>query len=177
MGLFDQIVDAINNPAQEASPDQLGNILNTVQQVAATQGIDLSKAQSILSVLSPYVRDALQQQRTTQGESTATALVNQLASGGGNLQALQGLMNPNQQQQVAQDVAQKTGLDISAIQNMLPVLIPVVMNLLKMGNTSQQGGATGGNPLLNAFLDADKDGDVDLGDALSLASRYLSQRK
>ncbi|MDW8200316.1 MAG: hypothetical protein RML75_03785 [Cyanobacteriota bacterium SKYGB_h_bin112] len=176
MGLFDQIVSAINNPTQEASSDQLSNILNTVQQVAASQGIDLSKAQSVLSILGTHVRTALQAQRASQGESAATALVNQLASGA-NLQALQQLMGASQQQQVAQDVAQKTGLDISAIQAMLPTLIPVVMNLLKMGNTQPQAGNSGGNPLLNAFLDADKDGDVDLGDAILLGSQYLSQRK
>ncbi|MCS6812634.1 MAG: hypothetical protein NZ772_03550, partial [Cyanobacteria bacterium] len=60
MGLFDQIVSAINNPTQEASSDQLSNILNTVQQVAASQGIDLSKAQSVLSILGTHVRTALQ---------------------------------------------------------------------------------------------------------------------
>ncbi len=182
MGLFDQIVSAINNPTQEASSAQLSNVLNTVQQVAATQGIDLSKAQSILSVLGSHVRTALQEKQATQGASTTASLVNQLAGSTGGLQAVQQLFNPNQQEQVAQDVAQKTGLNMAAIQNMLPVLIPVVMNLLKMGNAQPQAGAApptgaaGGNPLLNAFLDADGDGDVDVGDAINLASRFLSQR-
>jgi len=35
-----------------------------------------------------------------------------------------------------------------------------------------QGGA---NPVLNAFLDADRDGDVDIADAMQMAGRYLSR--
>jgi len=56
---------------------------------------------------------------------------------------------------------------------MLPILVPLVLNLLQTGTGVQsQGGA---NPVLNAFLDADRDGDVDIADAMQMAGRYLSR--
>ena len=40
MGLFDQVVSALDNPNQEASSDQLGSILSVVGQLSGSQGID-----------------------------------------------------------------------------------------------------------------------------------------
>lgn len=56
---------------------------------------------------------------------------------------------------------------IYARQQMLPILVPLVLNLLQTGSQTRnpQGGA---NPVLNAFLDADRDGDVDISDANEL---------
>lgn len=50
------------------------------------------------------------------------------------------------------------------------MLIPVVLNMLRSG-TPTQNPQSGTNPVLNAFLDADRDGDVDIADAMQLASR------
>jgi len=49
------------------------------------------------------------------------------------------------------------------------------MSLLQSGAMTQGGapGASGGNPLLNAFLDGDHDGDTDLGDLMSMAGRFM----
>jgi len=33
----------------------------------------------------------------------------------------------------------------------------------------------GGNPVLNAFLDADGDGDVDIADAMHMAARHMTR--
>lgn len=80
---------------------------------------------------------------------------------------------PSQHQvaQIAQIAAQQTGLNPNLIQQMLPMLVPVVLNLLQGGSRVQnpQGGA---NPVLNAFLDADRDGDVDIADRYLGQSRY-----
>jgi hypothetical protein len=57
------------------------------------------------------------------------------------------------------------------IEQLLPVLVPIVLNFLKTGASSQSGG----NSVLNSFLDADNDGDVDIADAMQMATRYLGR--
>jgi hypothetical protein len=61
------------------------------------------------------------------------------------------------------------------------MLVPIVLNLLKSGSSvhnpaAAQSASAGSNPVLNSFLDANGDGNVDIGDAMSMAGRYLSQR-
>jgi hypothetical protein len=178
MGLFDQIIGAVNNPHQQASPDQLGAILNTVEGLAASRGVDSGVAQTALSAVGSYVRSALQQQRETAGSGQAEAIVNQFGGTSPSTAAVEALFTPNQQQQVAQGVAQRTGISSELILSLLPMLVPLVLNLLKSGSTAQSApaaGAPGSNPVLNSFLDADHDGDVDVADAIAMAGRYLSQ--
>jgi hypothetical protein len=178
MGLFDQILGAIENPNQQASPDQLGTILNTVQQVSNSRGIEPAATQTALSVVGGYVRSALQQRRETEGNASAEAIVNQFGGTSPSTAALQTLFNPSQQQQVAQAVAQRTGISADTILSLLPILVPLVLNLLKTGATRSNAPAansTASNTVLNSFLDADGDGDVDVGDAMSLAGRFLTQ--
>jgi hypothetical protein len=55
----------------------------------------------------------------------------------------------------------------------LPLLIPVVLKFLQQGNTKQTG--AGRNSVLSTFLDSDGDGDTDIGDAMSIAGRFLNQ--
>jgi hypothetical protein len=74
---------------------------------------------------------------------------------------------------MAQQISSKTGLNFQQIQQMLPILVPLVLNFLKTGNNTQNFAA--GNPVLNSFLDADGDGDVDMADVMNMASRYLSR--
>lgn len=179
MGLFDQILGAVNNPNQQASPDQLGTILNTVQQLSNRQGLNTSATQTALSVVGSYVRSALQQQRATRGPGQAEAIVNQFGGTNPNPSALETLFTPNQQQQVAQDVSQRTGISTNQVLALLPILVPIVLNLLKQGSqqsNSPAAAGAGNNTVLNGFLDADGDGDVDVGDAMSLAGRFLNQR-
>ena len=188
MGLFDQILGAVNNPHQQANPDQLGAIIGTVQQLASRQGLDASATQTALSVVGNYVRSALQQQRATGGAGRAEAIVNQYGGTGSSADVLESLFTPGQQQQVAQEVAQRTGLTSDKVMALLPILVPIVLNLLKQGaqpgNTStpaaqtasaNPANATTTNTVLNGFLDADGDGDVDIGDAMSMAGRFLQR--
>ena len=174
MGLFDQIINSIDNSNQEASSGQLATILGTMQQLGDSYGADPSRVQSALSIVGNYVRSALQQKRATDGNEEAQAVVNQYSGTYPNPQAVHTLFSPNQQEQVAQDAAQRTGLNVNTIQQMLPILVPVVLNLLQTGTRTQnpQGGS---NPVLSAFLDADRDGDVDIADAMHMAGRYFSR--
>lgn len=172
MGLFDQIVSAIDDPNLQASAGQLGGILNTVQSLSQnTQGANPSSTQDAMAVVGKHVRSALQ----TQQSGKAQAIVNQFSGTGANADAVNSLFSAGQQQQMIQEISQRTGLDASAIQGMLPMLVPLVLNLLNTGSRNQDP-RQGGNSVLNSFLDSDGDGDVDVSDALRMAGQFLSQR-
>ncbi len=174
MGLFDQIINAIDNSNQQGNAGQLDNIVNTVQQVSNSTGTDPSTMQSALGIVGNYVRSALQQKQATEGNQAAQNVVNQFGGTSPNPQAVNSLFAPFLQQQLAETVAQRTGLNAGMVQQLLPILVPVVLNLLKSGANSQNPQA-GGNSVLNSFLDSDRDGDVDITDAIQLASRYLGR--
>jgi hypothetical protein len=174
MSLFDQILSAVSNPQQQASPDQLGGILNVAQQLGGAHGIDPSMTQTVLSMVGGYVRSSLQEKQSTMGGDQVQSIVNQFSGLGSNSQSVQAIFSPDQQQQVTNDVAQRTGLNAGTIQAMLPILIPIVLNLLQSGANTQN--AQAGNPVLNAFLDANQDGNLDIGDVMGLAGKFLGQR-
>jgi Bacterial protein of unknown function (DUF937) len=174
MGLFDQIIGAVTNPNQQGSLGQLGSIINTVQQVSNSTGADPSAIQSVLGVVGNYVRSSLQEKQATGGNEEAQALVNEFAGTSPNPEAVNSLFSRDTQQQVAEVTAQRTGLDIGTIQQLLPLAVPLVLNFLQSGANAQNPQA-GGNPVLNSFLDADGDGDVDIADAMQLASQYMGR--
>ncbi|MBD1921790.1 DUF937 domain-containing protein [Microcoleus sp. FACHB-831] len=173
MGLFDQIINALDNPAQQANPGQLGGILDTVDQMSGRFGADPTTMQSALSVVGSGVRSALQQKQATEGNEYAQGLVNQFGGTNPNSQIVDILFSGAMQNQLIQQIVQRTGMDPSMIQNMLPFLVPIVLKFLQGGANTQN--PQSGNPLLNNFLDADNDGDVDMGDAMGLASRFLNR--
>lgn len=169
MGFFDQILDAVNNPNQQASTDQLGGILGVVQQLSGNHGTDVSTTQTLLSVVGNYVRSSLQQTRDAAGPEQAQDLVNQYSGMGANSQAVEALLGPVMQQQLVQDLMQQTGLNPQTIEAMLPTLVPLALNFLQGGNDTQNPQA--GNPVLNSFLD----GNVNLGDVLNVAGQFLGR--
>jgi hypothetical protein len=186
MSFFDQILSAIEDPQQQASPDQLGSILGAVDQLSGANGIDPAMMQTVMSLVGGAVQSSLQEQQSSMGPDHVMGLLNQFSGTSHNPNALGAILNSGMQQQVASGISQKTGLDAGLILGLLPVLVPVVLNLIN-GGSSQPGGGmgqampqqpatTGGNPLLNAFLDSDRSGTVDLGDALNMASQYLRNR-
>ncbi|NEO57793.1 MAG: DUF937 domain-containing protein [Okeania sp. SIO3B5] len=172
MGLFDQIVGAINNPNQEASTNQLSSILGTVQQLSGNLGGDSGATQAAMSILGGHVRSALQQKREESGNGAVQAIVNQFAGTNPNPQAVTSLFSANQISEIVQSISEKTGFDLSQIQNLLPILVPLILNLLKTGNDTQNPNQASNN-VLNGFLDADGDGDVDISDMMGMASRFL----
>ena len=179
MSLFDQILGAINNPEQEASTNQLGNIVDTLQQYCRNSNAKSTDIQSAMSIVGNFTRSALQQQRQTQGSSQVNQLINQFAGNRANSQVLQTLFNTPQLQQMIQQINRTTGLDSQTIMTLLPILVPLVLNLLKTGNKKVNSPSystnAANNTVLNGFLDADGDGDVDVVDAINMASRYLSK--
>jgi hypothetical protein len=175
MGLFDQVMGALDNPNQQASTSQLGSILNTVQQLSGQRGADGNQTQLLMSVVGGYVQSSLREKRSEGGAQQVASLIQQFSGTQANPSALSALFTESQQQQMAQDAAQKTGLDMGTVQSMLPVVVPVVLNFLKSGEPQRADGDAPGNPVLSAFLDTDNDGDVDMGDALSMAGRFLNR--
>jgi hypothetical protein len=126
-----------------------------------------------MSIVGNFTRSALQEQRNNGGEDRVQQLINQFAGTQANLQVIQTLFSNSQLQDMMQQIRTKTGLDTQAIQSLLPSLVPLVLNFLKTGNNTNSSMA--GNPVLNSFLDGDSDGDVDLADAMSLASKFLGR--
>ena len=171
MGLFDQIVGAINNPNQEGSNSQLSNILGTVQQLSGNLGGDAGATQAAMSILSGHVRSALQQKREESGSTGVQEFINQFAGTTPNPLAVASLFSSSQITNIVQSISEKTGFDVSQIQNLLPTLVPVILNLLKTGN--DQNSEQASNNVLNSFLDADGDGDVDIADVMGMAGRFL----
>jgi hypothetical protein len=173
MSLFDQILGAIDNPSRQASPSQLGDILSTVQQLSNNAHTDPSTIQSVLSVVGSYARSALQQKRANEGEQQTQSFVNQFGGTQPSSQAVQMLFGAPQIQQLVQEVERRTGLSSGTVQAMLPILVPIVLKFLQTGTSTTP--SQGSNPVLNTFLDADGDGDVDIADALRMAGRHFGQ--
>jgi hypothetical protein len=119
--------------------------------------------QSILSVVGKQVQSSLQTKQATEGSEAVENLVNQFAGTSADSQAVDSLFSPDIQAKVAENASQGTNLDVNTIQQLLPSLVPLLLSFLQ----------SGGNPLLNKFLDVDGDGDVDIADAIKLASRFL----
>jgi membrane-bound lytic murein transglycosylase B len=174
MGLFDQIVGALNDPDLQANTGQLESILNTVQQTANSAGVSPDTTEAAMSMLGGYVRSALQQQRMSQGQDSVQEMVNKYGGTGTSQAAVNQIFSPQQQEQVATAIAQRTGINANTLKSLLPILVPLVLNLLQTG-TNTRNPRQGNNPVLSGFLDADGDGDVDIADAMRLAGRYLNK--
>lgn len=168
MGLFFDVLSAINNPNQQGSVSQLESITGALQQVSSSQGIPPGALQSVVSQLGPLLLPALKQ----QGAGGLGSVLSQLGAAGGTATALQALFPPAAQQQFAQVISQKTGISSTVILSALPVVIPAVLSLLNMG--SGKPGTTVDNPLLSSFLDGNGDGSTDLGDVFKFANRFLN---
>lgn len=171
MSLFNNLLNALDNPNQEANSNQLTGIFNAVQQLSSASGASPDTMQSVVGIVGKHVRSSLQEKRTTEGEYQAQQLVNQFGGMQPNNQILNLLFSAPQLQAMIQEIGNRTGLNPSVIQSLLPTLIPLVLGLLKSGNV--QGSQSANNPVLSGFLDRDGDGDVDLMDAMQMASRYI----
>jgi hypothetical protein len=73
MALFDQIMGAIANPNQQASANQMGSIVNVVQQLAGHHGMEAVATPAVMSALSGHVHSALQSQQAAGGVEQVTS--------------------------------------------------------------------------------------------------------
>lgn len=177
MGLFDQVMGALDNPNQRASTDQLGTILGAVQQLAGSQDTNTDTMQQLMSIVGQYARTSLQQTSQTAGRDQAEDMVDRYAGTDPSTDAMQALFSPQQREQLADAASRRTGLSRDAILSLLPIVVPIVLKLLQTGS-SKTGVSRQNQPnsVLNVFLDSDSDGDVDMGDAIAMAGRFLKNR-
>lgn len=173
MSIFNQILSAIDSPEREASNNQLGSILDTVQQLGGSYQTNPSAVQSAMSIVGNYTKSALQQQRRQGGNARVNQLVDRFGGTQASPQVLSSLFGNSQLQGMVQQISGRTGLNSQTIMSMLPILVPLVLNMLKTGNNRRN--IQGSNPVLNSFLDSDGDGDVDLNDMMNMASRHLGR--
>ena len=176
MSLFDAILGAVNNPNQQASVSQLGNLVGMVQQVSGENGMDAATTQSVMSMVGNAVQSGLQNHSQANGIDATQTLVDQLSGGNTSQNAIASLIPLDLQRQVSSAIASQTGLDAGMIQSMLPSLIPVVLGMLQSGAPQNGAQEAGSNPLLNMFLDGNHDGNLDVGDAMGLAMKFMQNR-
>jgi hypothetical protein len=69
--------------------------------------------------------------------------------------------------QLASEVAEKTGFDISKIKGLLPMIAPMVLGAIGKNSSGTSGGG------LLSLLDQDGDGDTDLGDIMDMAKKFF----
>ncbi|MFQ4137735.1 DUF937 domain-containing protein [Nodosilinea sp. PGN35] len=172
MSLFFDVLSSINNPNQQGSVDQLSAAMASVQQLAASQGMNTDQMGSILNALGGALQPTLKQQAATVGTGQLEGMLGKL-SGAGGAAALAAALPPQMQQQLIESVAQRSGLNAGMVQTLLPKLLPVVIGLLGMG-AAKPGVASSGNPLLNAFLDSGAPNTTDLGTVMKFAGRFLN---
>ncbi len=172
MGLFDQILGAIENPNQQGSVGQIGNIINTVEQLSNSAGTDSSTMQSALGIVGNYVRSALQEKQASEGNEAVQDVVNQFGGTSSNPEAVNSILSPVIQQEIGQVLQERTGLDAGVVEQLLPMLVPVVLHLLQSGSHAQdpQGGE---NPVLNSFLQGE--GGFNIANVVQMASQFLGR--
>jgi hypothetical protein len=161
MGLFFELLNSINDPKQSGNIDQLSGLLTAATHVAQQNNLDPTMMQTVLSAMSGPMRSTLQ-----SGTNPMDILSSVMS---GNPGAIGNLFTPQLQQQMIQTVAQKTGISSSVLQMAIPLLIPVVLNVFKMGGGSS--GKLDTNSLFSAFLQGDR---ADLGQVMKYADRFLN---
>lgn len=171
MGLFDQVMKAVADPSRQASASQLTQILGSAKQVAQQNNADSDNMQKAMSVIGGFVRSSLKDKRQSEGDDAAEKLIEQGAANGAAV--IPQLFNNAQMLEMVSAVTNKTSFNSNQVQGMLPTLIPLVMQFLSSGNAKAGLAAAGKNPILTAFLDGDGDGDLDMGDMLGMASKFM----
>lgn len=171
MGLFFEVLNSINDPKQDASIQQLGEITNSVQNIAQQNGIQPDAMNSVMTNLGPMLGPLMKQQMGGGGAggNMMGSLMNMATGGGGagGMGALASMITP----QMMQSLSQKSGVGAGKLQTLIPALLPIVMKLMNMGNSS--GG--GANPILNSFLGGGGGGGgADLGTMMKFAGRFMN---
>ena len=167
--MFFEVLSAINDPNQQATTSQLEHITQLVQKLANSQGVNPNQMQSMMTVLGSVLQPVLKQKQSQLGAGQLASMLGRT----NDASVLTSIISPRQQQQLAEAVAQKTGMQASVAQTMLPQLLPIVMSLFNMG-APIPGSVGGTNSLLSAFLDGNRANNTDLGNVIRFAGRFLN---
>jgi hypothetical protein len=175
------------------------NILNTILQsgldknilgaISQKTGIETSSIESLMSQLAPKLLDGAKQ--NLAGDSDSSDLISMISNT--NLDSLKenpgeidNLDNKNMlgqlfsslnenEDDVANELSSKSGIDISAISSLLPMLAPLIMGALNketnLSNTDTSDTNSITNMLTN-FIDQDNDGSV-VDDLFGMAKKFF----
>ncbi|ABG51917.1 conserved hypothetical protein [Trichodesmium erythraeum IMS101] len=165
MGIFDEIVGAVNNLNQEGTGEKF-NILDIVNQLSGTQGVGASQIQIVMH----YVSSALQEKREELGNEGVQEIINKFAGTTPNPEAVDSLFSSDKVTDILGKISETKDFDYSKIQNLLPTIVPVILNLFKTNNDTQDPEQASNN-FLSSFLDAG--GDVDINNLMGIARGFL----
>jgi hypothetical protein len=171
MSLFDSIISAIQSPQHAGSNQDLQSMANLTNIIPGLQGAG-QQIQPILNVIGPHLQDVLNEQKQTEGAAAAQQTVKDLSQPGVGVQDLQNLFGTDRFNGIINQISQATGLNNQLILSALPLVIPVIMQLLAAGN--HQTNPQAPNPVLNHFLGGQNGGAL-LNEAFQLASQYIKK--
>jgi len=163
------------------------NILNTILEaglnenvlnsISSKTGIDSSSIQSVISELAPQLLNGAKQ--NLSGEADSSSLINMISNTNlddiaNNPEAIDNMDNSNMmgeifssldenEEDVANAISQKSGIDASSISSLLPMIAPLVMGALnKQTNLSGTDTSNTGDitSMLTNFIDQDNDGSI-----------------
>jgi hypothetical protein len=171
MSFFDSIISAIQSPQHAGSNQDLQSLANLTSIIPGLQGAE-QQIQPILNVLGPHLQDVLNEQKQTQGAGAAQQTVTALSQAGVSVQDLQSLFGVDRFNGIINQISHVTGLDSQLILTALPLVIPVIMQLMATG--THQTNPQAPNPVLNHFLGGQNGGAL-LNEAFQLASQYIKK--
>jgi hypothetical protein len=171
MSFFDSIISAIQSPQHAGSNQDLQGLANLAGLIPGLQGNE-QQIQPILNVLGPHLQDVLNEQKQTEGAGAAQQTVTALSQPGVSVQDLQNLFGADRFNGIINQISQITGLNSQLILTALPLVIPVIMQLLATG--THQTNPQAPNQVLNHFLGGPNGGAL-LNEVFQLASQYLKK--
>src|SRR5258707_5455009 len=171
MSFFDSIISAIQRPQATGTNQGLQSLANIAGLIPGLQGAE-QQIQPILSVLGPHLQDVLNEQKQTEGADAAQQTVKDLSQPGVSVQDLQNLFGIDRFNGIINQISQVTGLNSQLILSALPLVIPVIMQLLATGN--HQTNPQAPNPVLNHFLGGQNGGAL-LNEVFQLASQAFTK--
>jgi len=171
MSFFDSIISAIQSPQHAGSNQDLQSLASLTSMIPGLQGAG-QQVQPILNVLGPHLQDVLNEQKQTEGADAAQQTVKDLSQPGVGVQDLQNLFGTDRFNGIINQISQATGLNSQLILSALPLVIPVIMQLLATGN--HQTNPQTPNPVLNHFLGGQNGGAL-LNEVFQLASQSIKK--
>jgi hypothetical protein len=171
MSLFDSIISAIQSPQHAGSNQDLQSLSNVASMIPGLQGAG-QQIQPILNVLGPHLQDVLNQQKQTEGAAAAQQTVTNLSQQGVSVQELQNLFGADRFNGIISEISQATGLNSQLILSALPVVVPVIMQVLATG--THQTNSQAPNQVLNQFLGGQNGGAL-LNEVFQLTSQFMKK--
>ena len=171
MGLFFDVLSSINHPYMQGDVTQLNDVMTAARRLGRRNGLNPAQTEQIMSALSVPLRDTLRKQQFSMEDMFARfsgEYFDPKDREHSTDRAIHALFPHDMLETMVTQVAQKTGLRSSQMQALVPMLLPVVMRLLNMGQS--RPGAQGPNELLDHFLGDDG---TDLGDVFRMSHRFL----